>query len=176
MIILFVKTTNRIYPNRHFVCQVNQLETAFEALTAIAATGDTIVEACLQEEGKRTRLPVEAFDGNPILGPIQELQYEWQSLLYQPQVSYPSFANQTIIELTLQRIDQYETRLAIYHSSLLKFEELLLTTQVQLSEGTKKDRLSSRYRLLISQYSAYLSQLQTQRDWALNRLGQLKSC
>ncbi|GAB2561696.1 hypothetical protein [Spirosoma aerophilum] len=62
----------------------NTIEAAFEALNAVFAKGNHIIQAALIDDEKRTALPVDAFDGDSVSAPMQELENEWQQLLGQP--------------------------------------------------------------------------------------------
>lgn len=81
MLMLYLTTLDKDAQIREFICQLNELETAIAALSAIAAQGDKMIEAYILEEGERTRLSIQAFDHQDLILPIQQLQSEWQAIL-----------------------------------------------------------------------------------------------
>ena len=59
-----------------------ELESHINALNFFVATGYQLQSASLtDQEGRRTDLPLEAFDGMPIDSAIRELQKEYQQVL-----------------------------------------------------------------------------------------------
>ena len=79
--LLFLKALDSENQSREFHCQVFELETALLTLSAIATQGNTILEACIFEEGQRTCLPTKAFDHQDLIRPIKQLQSEWTTIL-----------------------------------------------------------------------------------------------
>lgn len=59
-------------------------EAVFDALSAVATKGNQILSAVLIDEGQRTILPVDAFDGAFFSAPLKELENEWQQILSVP--------------------------------------------------------------------------------------------
>ena len=174
MIKLYFRSIDRDNQLRNFDCQLNQLETALDTLNLIAAAGNTLLEIYVIEDGKRTNLPPQAFDGHDLLKPIRSLQRQWETILLEPVSDTSSQTNLPLIELLLQRIDQFESRMAEYDSTIQKLEALIVRAQRQLYEGNHRDQLINRYRLLIEQQQTQIKQAQIKRDKWLKRLSQSK--
>lgn len=66
---------------RNFSCRLPDVNSGFDLLTSIAILGHTLVKARLLEESSWTWLPPEAFDEDPVLPVIKELEKEWQRIL-----------------------------------------------------------------------------------------------
>ncbi|MCX6214978.1 hypothetical protein [Spirosoma sp.] len=60
------------------------MEYALDVLSSLCSSGKCICKAELIDQGLHTSLPIEAFDGSPVSLPIQELESQWQELLYAP--------------------------------------------------------------------------------------------
>lgn len=174
MIQLYIRSIDRDNQLRQFDCQFNQLETALDTLNLIAVAGSTLLDVYMLEDGKRTSLAPQAFDGSDLLKPIRSLQRQWEEILTAPVNDTPPPPNLLLLSLLLQRIDQFESRLAEYDSTIYKLEKLLGETQQQLQAGISKDRLVNHYQLLIRQQQARMSQVQVNRDKWLKRLAQSK--
>lgn len=174
MIQLYFQSIDKSNQLRHFDCQFYQLETALDTLNLIAVAGNTLLDVYFLEDGKRTSLSPQAFDGSDLLKPIRSLQRQWEAILTESVQEVPSLTNLPLIELLLQQIDQFESRMAEYDSTISKLERLLAETQQQLQKGGSKDRLVSHYQLLIHQQQARMAQAQANRDKWLKRLTQSK--
>ena len=81
MIMLFVKALDAENQIRDFFCQIYELETGLGALSAIAVRGNKLIDAYIIEEGNKTRLPIQAFDSQDLIVPIQQLRSEWETIL-----------------------------------------------------------------------------------------------
>jgi hypothetical protein len=84
MVRLLLTAVDRQGELREFTCQLPDIDSGFDVLSELAATGNILVEARLFEEDSWTPLPPEAFDGQPISPRIRELQKDWQLILNQP--------------------------------------------------------------------------------------------
>lgn len=174
MILLYFTSIDRDHQLRHFNCQLYQLETVLDTLNLIAVAGSTLLTVYILEDGKRTNLSPQAFDGSDLLKPIRDLQHQWEALLAQPRDATPVYTNLSHIEMVLQRIDQFESRMAESDLTIRKFEKLIIQTQQQVQDSSAKTRLIDSYRLSISQQQAYITQAQANRDKWLQKLAQSK--
>lgn len=76
----FLKTTGSLLVGPCVCCA--EFDIQMEVMNSYVAHGDILQSAyLLDEEGMRTDLPVEAFDGSPMTGDIQNLTKEYQQLL-----------------------------------------------------------------------------------------------
>ncbi|MGM9510164.1 hypothetical protein ACS5NO_20685 [Larkinella sp. GY13] len=58
------------------------IETLFDILSQFVAEGYTLISACVVDEvGRRTDLPIEAFDSEPIEKYVRNLTVEYQQVL-----------------------------------------------------------------------------------------------
>lgn len=88
---------------RKFFCQLTELEVALDVLSTVAAHGDTIIKAHIIDEGIKTELPPQAFDGEPFSKSIGQLEMQWQTALSEP-VCSALFTNNWQVEITRQRL------------------------------------------------------------------------
>ena len=159
---------------REFTCRVPQLETALTTLSLIAAAGNTLLDVYYLENGKRTNLPPQAFDQHDLIRPLQALQNQWEAILAIPEEKARALLTLSLLEMTLQRIDQYESQMAECDSSISKFEQLMATTQQTLVTGINRHRLLTHYRAIIYRQWVFCERAQAGRDRWLARLAELK--
>jgi hypothetical protein len=95
---------------RPFFCHVPKLEAAFDVLGTITATGDVLISVDLIDNGQRTPLPVEAFDGEPVGTHIKNLEHDWQALLNKP-ISLKSAHNRLLTGFSRLLHATYQTRI-----------------------------------------------------------------
>lgn len=60
---------------------IQDYESAFDLLTQLASDGWTLEFAIVVDNGECITLPVEAFDGQPVLKHIKALEEQWDDLL-----------------------------------------------------------------------------------------------
>ncbi|WP_177236734.1 hypothetical protein [Spirosoma endophyticum] len=159
---------------RTFECQLYQLETVLDTLNLIAAAGNLLLETYIVEDGHRTNLSHQAFDGQDLLRPIRALQTQWEALLSQPRVVILATIDRFLLEMVLQRIDQYEVVMASYDCTITKLENLLLKTQQRLSASAQRVHLLSHYQTILTRQRRYVDQAQVGRDEWLEKLTRLK--
>lgn len=81
MILYFLLGTADDFVHSPCVCCA-ELDTQLEVLNSFVALGNVLVSAYLiDDDGVRIDLPVEAFDGLPVTGPLRNLTKEYQQLL-----------------------------------------------------------------------------------------------
>lgn len=174
MLALHIKSVDYQQQLRSFHCQLNQLETVLDTLSLIAAAGNVLLEVYIIEDGHRTNLSPQAFDGEDLGKPIRDLEREWEAILSPLHPgSYPDPRLPTL-ELMLQRIDQYESRMAEYDSSITKLKQLFDEAQAWLNEGSRKDRLLIHYQTLIARHQTSIDKALAGRDKWLDKLSKLK--
>ncbi|GAB3551588.1 hypothetical protein [Spirosoma fluminis] len=169
--ILTLLTINQESQFQSFVCSLDTVEKGFELLTSIVSKGDVLITATLIEEGEATELPTEVFDGQPFLEPIQQLEMQWQAILNPP--IDPVIDRSELLTWTRKRIQQYEQRLICYELTISYLEKLLDKTQESFAAGCRRDRLISRYRVLIDQKRQYAKKIQVRHQLTVERLAQL---
>ncbi|GAB4039093.1 hypothetical protein [Spirosoma gilvum] len=130
---LHLKAINKQQELRQFSCMLPELESGFELLNHIVASGDILISADLIEEGNRpTVLPVEVFDGISFLPILKQLEQDWTTSLAAPlRVSLPvdavsnkwyreklAYYEQCIIglELIMGRVDRICQRASAYQT------------------------------------------------------------
>ena len=174
MLTLHIKSIDSQNQIHTFNCQLYQLETALDTLSLIAVAGNVLLEVYIVEDGKRTTLSPQAFDGHDVLRPIRALQTQWEALLGQPVEVLLVQIDLFLLEMALQRIDQYESIMATYSGSITKIERLLLKTQQRLYEGPQRDQLINHYQTIIDRQHSYIEQAVAGRDEWLKKLTRLK--
>ncbi|SFE95405.1 hypothetical protein [Spirosoma endophyticum] len=174
MLTLYIKSIDSQKQLRTFECQLYQLETVLDTLNLIAAAGSILLETYIVEDGHRTNLAHQAFDGQDVLRPIWVLQTQWEALLSQPREVILAQIDQFLLEMVLQRIDQYETVMANYDCSITKLEQLMLKTQQRLRASGQRAYLLSHYQTILTRQHRYVDQAQAGRDEWLEKLTRLK--
>lgn len=167
MLLLLVTRDDKGH-SRPFSCQIPQLESAFEVLTSIVATGDVLVSVDLIDHQHGLSLPTEAFDGEPIGPHLEKLEAEWTALLARPvslQMVYQLLADMAtrIQENNQARIDRLE--LAIHqterHIQQVQHQVYLEACQVRLELQLTRyllqlDRAQAGQRRLYERLAPYL--------------------
>ena len=175
MIALHIQSINRQQDYQRFHCVLNQLEEALTTLSLIAAAGNTLLEVYIVEDGQRTNLPPQAFDGQDMNRPIRALQAGWVALLSQPTLGQSLQAQrQLLLELTLQRLDQCETLMGEYDESLRKLENMIGRATQTLRSGPRRDRLLLHYQRIVIRQHVSMQQAEADRDNWLKNLTRLK--
>ena len=77
---LRVTSSDPLEGDRKFLYSA-RLEIALEVLNKLITAGEPILDAQLVDGMKAVTLPLEAFDGQPLRGPLQQLQAEWEAIL-----------------------------------------------------------------------------------------------
>lgn len=161
---------------RKFFCQLTELEVALDILSSVTRQGDTIIEAHVIDEGVRTELPPEAFDGKPLSESISQLEMEWQSILNEP-VCSALFKNNWQVELTRQRIKNYEAKLIQLTQLINKFEQFRQRTErTPTYDGPGRDKLLQCYDSTIRTYQRYIDRAKAGQHEAEEKLSQLQEC
>lgn len=159
---------------RKFSCQITELEGALDLLSTITAQGDTIIEAHVIDEGTRTELPPEAFDGHPFFESLQELEVEWQTVLNEP-VCSALLSNNYQVEVTRQRLKLYEDRIAQLTRIIDKFEQFRRrTTDAPTHDEPGKDKLIRHYDTMLNTYRKYMDRARVGQQVAQKKLSQLQ--
>ena len=158
---------------RQFACHISTLEGALDTLSAIAATGDILMEAHLLDEGKWTTLPVELFDGQIFSIPLLDLQQQWQQVL-EPLAGNSVGHDPFLINLTHSHIQRYQTQSAVLRGFIKRVKQqrqrVLMATR-----GKCQARLLHRLDRSICLYLQQLDRLQQQQQHASNRLTKWKT-
>lgn len=171
---LFVNGISRgIYCN-HVGYWVKDDESAFELLSQLVADEWTLEDAVITDGTHRVHVPVEAFDGQPILVHVRALQQEWNQLL----VARPRPVNLN----SRLHLKDWHLQLDTYYSLLLnhlgKMIFLLNARQHVLTtryDQAMKLRLSRQFALLLHTNRRMYQQTEKYRQQNLLRLQTLES-
>ncbi|WP_144035996.1 hypothetical protein [Spirosoma fluviale] len=60
------------------------MEYSLDVLSSLCSSNKHVSKAELIDNGQHTSLPVDAFDGQTISTPFQQLESQWQELLLSP--------------------------------------------------------------------------------------------
>lgn len=120
---------------------IQDYESAFDRLTQLVSDDWILEFAIIMDDGQGVTLPVEAFDGQPMLKDIRALQQQWNELLSVQPAQRAS--------LPLQK-DRYLQLDAYYGGLLAYLGKLIFLRRNRLSalQGSQNELLHSR---LISQ-------------------------
>ncbi len=69
---------------REFSCQLPRMESGFDLLTYMDASGQTLVKARIMGEGSSLYLPLKTVDGTTTAPIVQELEKDWRQILDAP--------------------------------------------------------------------------------------------
>lgn len=174
MIALYVHSIDSQQQERRFDCRLNELETVLDTLSLIAAAGSTFLKIYLVEDNQRTNLSPQAFDGQNLTKPIRALQQQWETILTAPRPQPNPLSGPSPLEMMLDRIDQYETLMAEYDTSIAKIEKLMIQAHEWFADGSQKDQLLGHYHRIIHRHYQSLERAQVRRDQCLKKLAKLK--
>lgn len=106
---------------RPFSSQLSTLEETFDVLSEFVRTGGIVVHVHLLDNGLRTPLPSEAFDGEPIASHIRKLEVEWTTLLNES-VNPQSATHQLLTSCSGRLHETYQTRIDWLEAAIRKTE------------------------------------------------------
>lgn len=157
-----------------FSCDLSSLEDALDILNIIVFQGHTLVQAHIIEEGKRTELPSEVFDGRPVTDSIRKLEKQWRAALKKPIRSPLPLNNRWRQDMNRQRIRLYDDKIEHYTVviNLLKEQAQLAETVIQSYQ--RRNKLIRHYEAMISGYEGYIARTKTDRQVLLDKLRQLE--
>jgi len=150
-----------------------KLEVVLEQLNYLINSGENVIQAYLIDQRQRLELPLAAFDGQPFLAPLQELERQWQFILGGPQ-SVDSIHTRYMLELTRKKLLLYESRKEEYEQISDYINQLNQRALTHLPEGIVKQRQLNRYATLIARNEATLARLRTNCKLTQERLDQLR--
>ncbi|QHV93822.1 hypothetical protein [Spirosoma endbachense] len=173
--VLFITTIDGHCRTREFSCQFHELEQAFDFLNQIVVRGDTLLQACTEEDGQLTQLPLDAFDGIPFLRAIENLKQEWLSVLdHAPESGLPVYGIlQELIEWLKKQIDHYEKQMAIIESTIRHFKQLRCRAESCKPHDLNFSPVSDHFVSLLNNYEEQLRKVSLSHQQALNRLREL---
>ncbi len=145
---------------------VDDHESAFEILTKLVADRWVLKNATVMDGHDRMAVPIDVFDGQPILVHIQALQQQWQQILTsQPSIPADS-ANQRLKGWYGQLDSYYEHMLTHLKKMVLLLEVRKVRSENRHNEPFKR-RLNEKYdKLLTTNRKMYA---QTKIDSQKNR-------
>lgn len=158
---------------REFTCHIPSLEVAFDILSRITATGDSLTQASILDQGHLTHLPIDAFDGSIFLAPIQDLESQWQAILDEsPGSTAPNFPE--LLQWTRRQVQQYERHISTLENMISRFRQLRQRAEdyappSQLTTSGVVDHFAS----MINRYESQRDKAQILHEAALERLSRL---
>ncbi|QIP14512.1 hypothetical protein G8759_18785 [Spirosoma aureum] len=173
--VLFITAIDVNSRTREFSCQFPELEQAFDFLNEIVGRGNTLIQACTEEDNQLIHLPIDAFDGAPFLGAIEELKQEWLSVLgYAPTSGIADNGNHPeLIEWLKKRIDQYELQMVMIESNISRFKQLLCRAESSMLQDPDFAAVSYHFASLLINYEEQLKKVCLIHQQAVYRLGEL---
>jgi len=171
MVTIFIMTLDPTGQSRNFSFFA-KLEVVLEQLNYLIQNGENVIQAYVVDQQQRLELPLEAFDGQPFLAPLQELEQQWQFILSGPQ-SADSVQKRYSIELAKTRIRHLETNQTHFERTSERLHSLRQRALERLPEGTNRLNLISHYEQLIAQNELKMTSLKIRYDAARRRLTQL---
>ena len=148
---------------RPFSCHTPALETALDVLTGIAATGDLVVSANLIDDQTRTPLPPEAFDGEPIIPYIQQLEADSKVVLKKP-VYLSAIHNRMLTDVSSRLQKTYLDRIDRLGFAISQVEALIQQAEQTVYREiyyARLERQMMQYRQQLEQAQAGLCRLQS---------------
>ena len=111
--------------------------------------------------GRKTTLPVDAFDGKPFADVMHDLENEWEALLSEPRRPTATFDKTWLIDQNRQRVGNCETSIVNCQDVIDRLQVLVNRNEEALSVGHRQPRLTDYYQ---RQINLYQKQLATLRD------------
>ena len=122
-----------------FMCQLESLEAGFDVISSVVVKGNRLLKAVLIDEEGITPLPLDAFDGQPLLKPIQQLELQWKCSLSKH------------INYTHQVHDFYRQRIQLHYRNIIMFEQAVYRAEQRLRLVEKSRRRTANYILIVHQ-------------------------
>lgn len=150
-----------------------ELEAAFELLSRLKASNSRIQRAFIFDKGQRIDLPLDAFDGQPFIGPIQQLQQEWEAILSKPLPSSAMDTHNFLVEITRQRIVRYKAYIQFIENAVANLQLLVNLLEANFVGASQKKRLLKLYRSMVCVYQRCLAIARSHHQAAVDRLDML---
>lgn len=145
---------------------VGDYESAFEILTKLVADQWMLKDATVMDGQDRMAVPVDVFDGQPILVHIQALQQQWQQILTSQPGPPADSAKQRLKGWYVQLDGYYDYMLTHLEKMVLLLEVRKIRSENRHNEPFKR-RLNDQYdKLLATNRKMYA---QTKIDSQANR-------
>ena len=158
--LLFFDGINQGQQCTHVGHWVKNYESAFERLTELVAQEWLLQRAVIVDGYDRIRVPVEAFDGQPIEVHIRSLQREWQRILLARSATYEGLTKPQLRDWYHQLDAYYEDMLAHLEKMILLLELRKTRLEVKRSEAVRS-RLTRQYNNLLSGHKRMHKQTKT---------------
>ncbi len=162
------------YQLREYCWWFTNLETICDVLNSVVAKGSQLIKAELIDQGHRTYLPVDAFDGNLWSGQIKELEQEWQQILSTP-AHCRYTCNQHLIGYAQQQIKTHEDRIVQLEQAIKALEQQRQRVQEGIFSEPGRSILINRNELAIQQYQQHLAIAQANQQTIVNQLRYLNN-
>jgi hypothetical protein len=144
---------------KDFTFQVATLEEGLAFISNLAARGETLLRVILVDKHSLTSLPVLAFDGSDMGGPMQQLETCWKAIL-RKSVNQPdksgSWVERWMAQCELRIVQQQQLLIGIRY---------LITqlTTMPVDERQKRDQLNRHCQRLVI-HESQLSRICTLRQ------------
>ncbi|MBD2753395.1 hypothetical protein [Spirosoma validum] len=160
-----------------FSCDLSSLEDALDILNIIVFQGHTLLLAHIVDEGKRTELPPEVFDGQPLSAVMKKLEKQWRAVLKKPVRSSAPFHKQWRQNMNRQRIRLFDDRIAHFDRVIDAFKQQAQRAEKMRYGNRERTRLIRHYNIIINTYKGYVARTKTERQSVLDKMSQLdQSC
>ena len=157
---------------RDFFYYVREIEDGFDALSLIATGEDTLLKVELIDNNIRTSLPVEVFDGERFLEPIQRLKEEWEQVLSQP-ANVKSIQNQQISIRLRRQHTRGENHIVFLERAINKMERYINQLQDSTYNEHYKSTILGRFGLICERYQWQLARAHMAQNGYSAKLDQL---
>jgi hypothetical protein len=172
--VLFINATICGLECRHLGYPIPDHESAFELLTLLVADGWIVQEAFVVDGPDRLKVPVEAFDGQPIQIHIHSLQRQWQRLLSDQPIPPNTLNNQQLKSWYMQ-LDAYYAELIEHLDKIISLVELRKDRLATYPNKLLCLQLVTYYNVLLTSNRRMRNQTRKSRQTNKNRLGKLKT-
>lgn len=172
MVLLLFSLIDQHDKVRHFR-SYEDLEVAFERLSRLRASNNRIQKAFIFDKGQRIDLPLHAFDGQPFVAPIRQLQREWETILSKPLPASAMDTHNFLVEVTRQRIVRYKVYIQFIENSVANLQLLVNLLEANFVGASQKERLLKIYKSMIRIYQRCLEMARAHHQVAVDRLDML---
>ncbi|GAB3751507.1 hypothetical protein [Spirosoma pomorum] len=143
--VLVLKAIDQSQEFRIFSCNPRSIQAAFQVLSDLVATGNTLEQAYILDSNSRTELPVAAFDGQTsFLKELYALQHDWEAILAKS--SLPSKVDKSeLIALLKKRSQLYHDQIVAQQEMIDRLNSLLEQAYTCFTEEPRRSRLINSY-------------------------------
>lgn len=151
--------------------KIAKIEIGFETINNLVAQGEILHSISILDGNQSLHIPIEAFDGQPILPALEQLETEWQAILREP-VQVPAHRG-FLKQFRQQQYNRQQEHIVYLEQVISSLENRRQQVQDIVLDNFTQSRLLNRMEVALGQYCRCLSIAQRKQAITKNHLGKL---